>query len=59
MENITYVELIRVSTNTKRQSLSPDFQKEANRRFIEYCGGTIIESFLEEMSGTKTNREVF
>ena len=59
MENTTYVELIRVSTTFDRQSLSPEFQKEANQRFINNYGGKIVASFVEEFSGTKMNRTVF
>jgi len=59
MENTTYVEYFRISTNSERQTLSFGFQRESIDHFIELYGGKIVGSFTEEISGTTLNREMF
>jgi len=55
----TYVALYRISTDSDRQHLSLDYQKDAITNFVDNTGGTIIREFFEQDSAFKGNREVF
>ena len=59
LENQKYVAYYRVSTDIKRQALSPEFQKNSIDDFINRFGGTISGEFFEDVSGTTLKRAEF